>query len=227
MRHQAITQHAEARRQHINREHARLAELQYTVDTLRHQEQRQQPNANSPPPNYPIPPPPPPNHYIPHHQPPSPPHNQYIPLPPQFGTTDPKNPLVIHLQLAPWLLHYQSTPPPKYHRNAGPYKFLISYGAAIASAGGDEATLAKSQIISLEDAITNWYSRLPPGCIYSWPQLKEKFMLNFQEFQMELDSEEDFLSCIQREKETLLNFYRRFLLMKAQASEVSDDQVIA
>jgi hypothetical protein len=52
-------------------------------------------------------------------------------------------------------------------------------------------------------------------------------MLNFQEFQMELDSEEDFLSCIQREKETLLNFYRRFLLMKAQASEVSDDQVIA
>jgi hypothetical protein len=56
--------------------------------------------------------------------------------------------------------------------------------------------------------------------------LKEKFLLNFQDFQVELDSEEDFLSCTQREKETLPNFYRRFFQMKAQASEVSDDQVI-
>jgi hypothetical protein len=64
----------------------------------------------------------------------------------------------------------------------------MSYKAAIASAGGDEATLAKSLIISLEDAAINWYSRLPPGCIYSWPQLKEKFLLNFQGFQAELDS---------------------------------------
>jgi hypothetical protein len=93
MRHQAIAQRAEARRQRINRERAWLAELQYTVDALCHQEQRQQPNANPPPPNYPIPPPPPPNHYIPHHQPPSPPHNQYIPPSPHFGITDPRSPL--------------------------------------------------------------------------------------------------------------------------------------
>jgi hypothetical protein len=103
----------------------------------------------------------------------------------------------------------------------------MSYEAAIASAGGDEATLIKSLIISLEDAITNWYSRLPPECIYYWPQLKEKFLLNFQGFQAELDSEEDFLSCTQREKEALPSFYQRFLQMKAQAPEVSDDQVIA
>jgi hypothetical protein len=45
----------------------------------------------------------------------------------------------------------------------------MSYEAAIALAWGDEATLTKSLIISLEDAATNWYSRLPPGCIYSWP----------------------------------------------------------
>jgi hypothetical protein len=57
--------------------------------------------------------------------------------------------------------------------------------------------------------------------------LKEKFLLNFQDFQAELDSEEDFLLCIQREKETLPNFYHRFLQMKAQVPEVSDDQVIA
>jgi aspartyl-tRNA synthetase len=39
--------------------------------------------------------------------------------------------------------------------------------------------------------------------------------------------EEDFLSCAQREKETLPNFYRRFLQLKTQASEVSNKQVIA
>jgi hypothetical protein len=38
--------------------------------------------------------------------------------------------------------------------------------------------------------------------------------------------EEEFLSCAQYEKETLPNFYRRFLQLKAQALEVFDDQVI-
>jgi hypothetical protein len=102
----------------------------------------------------------------------------------------------------------------------------MCYEAAIASTGGDKATLAKSIIISLEDATANWYYRLPPGCIYSWQQLKEKFLLNLQGFQAELNTEEDFLSCAQREKETLPNVYWRFLQLKAQAPEVSDDQVI-
>jgi hypothetical protein len=38
--------------------------------------------------------------------------------------------------------------------------------------------------------------------------------------------EEDLLSCAQYEKEILPNFYQRFLQLKAQALEVSDDQVI-
>jgi hypothetical protein len=55
----------------------------------------------------------------------------------------------------------------------------MCYKAAIASAGGNEATLTKSLIISLEDATINWYSRLPPRCFYSWQQLKDRFLLNF------------------------------------------------
>jgi hypothetical protein len=73
----------------------------------------------------------------------------------------------------------------------------MCFEAAIASAGGDEVTLIKSLIISLEDTTANWYSRLMSRCIYSWQQLKEKFLLNFQGFQAELDTEEDFLSCTQ------------------------------
>jgi hypothetical protein len=53
------------------------------------------------------------------------------------------------------------------------------YEAAITSFGGDETTLFKSFIISLENTIANWYARLPPRSITSWAQLKEKFLVNF------------------------------------------------
>jgi hypothetical protein len=43
----------------------------------------------------------------------------------------------------------------------------MCYEAAIASAGGDEATITKSLIISLKDVAINWYSRLLLRCIYS------------------------------------------------------------
>jgi hypothetical protein len=128
-----------------------------------------------------------------------------------MGTIDPKSPLVEHLQLAPWPLHYRAVPPPKYHGNTDPCMFLTCYEAAIALVGGDEATLAKSLIISLEDAAVNWYSRLPPRCVYSWQHLKDKILLNFQGFQAELDTEEDFFSYVQKEREPLPNFYQRFL----------------
>jgi hypothetical protein len=102
----------------------------------------------------------------------------------------------------------------------------MCYESITASAGGDEATLAKSLIISLEDTASNWYLRLPPKCIYSLQQLKEKFLLDFQGFHVELSTEEDFLSCTQYEKETLPNFYWRFLQLKAQTLDVLNDQVI-
>jgi hypothetical protein len=102
----------------------------------------------------------------------------------------------------------------------------MCYEAATASADSDVATLTKSVIISLEDAAANWYSRLISKYIYSWQQLKEKFLLNFQGFQAEISTEEDFLSCAQYEKETLPNFYRRFLQLKEYALKVSEDQVI-
>jgi hypothetical protein len=144
-----------------------------------------------------------------------------------MGTIDPKSPMAEHLQLTPWPPHYRAVPPLKYHGNTDPRKFLMCYEAAIDSAGGDEATLIKSLIISLEDAVANWYSRLPPRCIYSLQHLKDKILLNFQGFKAELDTEEDFLSCVQKERESLSDFYWRFLQLKAQALEVFNEQVIA
>jgi hypothetical protein len=144
-----------------------------------------------------------------------------------MGTIDPKSPLVEHLQLTPWPLHYRAVTLPKYHGNIDPRMFVMCYEAAIASIGGDEDTLAKSLIISLEDVAPNWYSMLPPCCIYSWQHLKDKILLNFQGFQAELSTEEDSLSCVQKEREPPLQFYQSFLQLKAQALEVSNEQFIA
>jgi hypothetical protein len=91
----------------------------------------------------------------------------------------------------------------------------MSYEAAIASFGGDETTLTKCFIISLKNAAANWYARLPSRSITSWAQLKEKFQVNFQGFQADISTEEDFFSCQQYERETLPNFFRRFLRLKA------------
>jgi hypothetical protein len=210
-------QRAEARRQNINRELARLVEMQYNLDILR-QQGREAPLHNQIPNQPPLPPPSTPHNQIPHQpQPPPPPQNHLFrpQLPLQMGTIDPKSALAEHLQLALWPLHYRVVPPPKYHGNRDPHKFLMCYEAAIALAGGDEATLAKSLIIYLEDVATNWYSRLPLRCIYSWHHLKDKILINFQGFQAELNTEEDFLSCVQKEREPLPEFYRRFLQLKA------------
>jgi hypothetical protein len=119
--------------------------------------------------------------------------------------------------------HTSTQIPQKYRPSQIPY---VQRSRHSFSKGGRRSYPAKSLIISLEDAAANWYSRLPPGYNHSWKRLKEKLLLNFQGFQVELDMEEDFLSCAQK-KETLPNFYRRFLLLKAQSPEVSDDQVIA
>jgi hypothetical protein len=91
----------------------------------------------------------------------------------------------------------------------------MSYEVVIASSGGEDTTLTKSFIISLENVAVNWYARLPPRSIASWAQLKEKFLVNFHGLQEDLSTEEDFFSCQQYERETLPNFFRKFLHLKA------------
>jgi hypothetical protein len=164
LRRQAAMQRDEAHRLNINRERARLVETQYNQDILR-QQGHEAPSHHQIPHQPPPSPPSAPHNQISHEPPPPvPPHNHLFqpPPPPQMATIDPKSPLAKHLQLMPWPLHNRAVPPPKYHGNTDPRKFLMCYEATIALAGGDEATLTKSLIISLEDVSANWYSRLPP-----------------------------------------------------------------
>jgi hypothetical protein len=77
----------------------------------------------------------------------------------------------------------------------------MSYEVDVASSGGDDATMAKSFIIALEGPALTWYTRLPPLSIDSWRSLFK-----------------------QLEKETLREYYRKFLTLKSQLPSV-DDQI--
>jgi hypothetical protein len=56
----------------------------------------------------------------------------------------------------------------------------MSYEAAVASAGGDDAVLAKSFVIAAEGDALALYSMLKPSTVYSWENLRDKILANFK-----------------------------------------------
>jgi hypothetical protein len=98
----------------------------------------------------------------------------------------------------------------------------MSYQVTVASSRGDDATMAKSFIIALEGPALTWYTRLPPLSIESWKGLRDKFLFNFQGYQPDTDALAKLSLCKQQEKETLHEYYRKFLTIKSQLPLVDD-----
>jgi hypothetical protein len=63
---------------------------------------------------------------------------------------DERSPLAPHLQVSPWPANFRAGTYPKYNDSTDPAQYIMSYEVAIASSGGDDATMAKSFIIALE-----------------------------------------------------------------------------
>jgi hypothetical protein len=84
--------------------------------------------------------------------------------------------------------------------------------------------MAKSFIIALEGPALTWFTRLPPLSIDSWRSLRDKFLLNFQGYRPDTDALAELSLCKQLEKETLREYYRKFLTLKSQLPSV-DDQI--
>jgi hypothetical protein len=82
--------------------------------------------------------------------------------------------------------------------------------------------MGKSFIIALEGPALTWYTRLPPLSIESWKTLHDKFLLNFQGYMLDTDALAELSLCRQQEKETLLEYYKKFLLLKSQLPSVDD-----
>jgi hypothetical protein len=137
---------------------------------------------------------------------------------------DERSPLAPQLQVSPWPANFRAGTYPKYNDSTDPAQYIMSYQVAVASYGGDDATMAKSFIIALEGPALTWYTRLPPLSIDSWRSLRDKFLLNFQGYRPNTDALAELSLCKQLEKETLREYYRKFLTLKSQLPSV-DDQI--
>jgi hypothetical protein len=137
---------------------------------------------------------------------------------------DERSPLAPHLQVSPWPANFRAGTYPKYNGCTDPTQYIMSYQVAIASSRGDDATMAKSFIIVLEGPTLTWYTRLPPLSIDSWRSLRDKFLLNFQGYRPDTDALAKLSLCKQLERETLREYYRKFLTLKSQLPSV-DDQI--
>jgi hypothetical protein len=84
---------------------------------------------------------------------------------------------------------------------------------------------SKSFIIALEGPALTWYTRLPLLSIDSWRSLRDKFLLNFQGYRPDTDAFAELSLCKQLERETLREYYHKFLTLKSQLPLV-DDQIV-
>jgi hypothetical protein len=141
-----------------------------------------------------------------------------------FNYLDERSPLAPHLQVTPWPTNFRAGTYPKYNGSTDPAQYIMSYQVAVASSGGDDATMAKSFIIALEGPALTWFTRLPPLSIDSWRSLLDKFLLNFQGYRPDTDALAELSLCKQLEKETLWEYYCKFLTLKSQLPSV-DDQI--
>jgi hypothetical protein len=80
---------------------------------------------------------------------------------------DERSPLAPHLQVMTWPANFWVGTYPKYNDSTDPAQYIMSYQVAVASSGGDDATMAKSFIIALEGPALTWFTRLPPLSIDS------------------------------------------------------------
>ena len=83
----------------------------------------------------------------------------------------------------------------------------MSFEAAVASTGGNEAVLAKSFVIAAEGDALAWYSMLRPSSIYSWEDLRDKILTNFKGFTSESLTSIDLFQCKQNQGEVLKDYF--------------------
>jgi hypothetical protein len=76
--------------------------------------------------------------------------------------------------------------------------------------------MAKSLIITLEGPALTWCIMLPLLLIDSWVALRHKFLLNFQGYRQQTDALVELSLCRQLERESLHDYYKKFLSLKSQ-----------
>ena len=83
------------------------------------------------------------------------------------STADPESPLAMDLQNKPWPPGFKMPRVVMFNGESNLREFVMSFEAALKSAGGDGTTLAKAFVLAIKGIARSWYSALPPGSISS------------------------------------------------------------
>ncbi|XP_066395873.1 uncharacterized protein [Miscanthus floridulus] len=153
-------------------------------------------------------------------------HSMAIPPAAHQRGLDPRSPLSEGLQSTPWPPTYKPLLLPRFNGKTDPRQFIMSFEAAVASAGGNDNVLAKSFVIAAEGDALAWYSMLKPCTVYSWENLRDKIMANFKGFSSESLTSSDLFSNKHLKGEPPRDYFQRFLHLRAKAPDVPDEVAI-
>ena len=95
-------------------------------------------------------------------------------------SADPYSPLSAELQAVQWPARFVLVKLPTFCGDTDPREFFMRYETAVESYGGGEAIKAKAFPMAAEGITGAWYTRLPPGSICSWGQLREHISVHFR-----------------------------------------------
>jgi hypothetical protein len=115
---------------------------------------------------------------------------------------------------------------PTFDGESDPRQFLMSFEATVIARGGDETTLAKSLVMAVKGPAQHWYSSLKAKSIHLWEQLKTNLLVDFQGFQPTGLTDMDLFNYKQQPKEPLSQYYKRFIQIKSQITNIPDEVVI-
>jgi hypothetical protein len=87
--------------------------------------------------------------------------------------------LADHLRAASWPPKFRPHLLENYDGTSNPSEFLQVYVTAITTTGGNTAVMATYFHVALSGPARTWLMNLVPGSVYSWEELRARFVANF------------------------------------------------
>nr|CAD39863.2 OSJNBa0036B17.4 [Oryza sativa Japonica Group] len=131
------------------------------------------------------------------------------------------------LRRVDWPAGFKPTGIERYDGTTNPESWLTVYGLAIRAAGGDCKAMANYLPVSLADSARSWLHGLPHGTIGSWAELHDHFIANFQGTFERPGTHFDLYNVIQKFRESLRDYIRRFSEQRNKISDITDNVIIA
>nr|AAT44283.1 putative polyprotein [Oryza sativa Japonica Group] len=131
------------------------------------------------------------------------------------------------LRRVDWPAGFKPTGIEKYDGTTNPESWLTVYGLAIRAAGGDSKAMENYLPVALADSARSWLHGLPRGTIGSWAELRDHFIANFQGTFERPGTQFDLYNVIQKSRESLRDYIRRFSEQRNKISDITDNVIIA